>query len=137
VPRGCRSFEPVARFLHRLCSEQELEENNTVSTTPNAADAQAEGFDDLRDEPAPRTERLAERAHESIEGAAETAAHAEREIRRAATEAAERFRRSEAEVAELLDQNLRRVRDYIEKNPVQSAAIAFAAGVVLSSLLRR
>lgn len=108
-----------------------------MSTTPNAAGAQAEGFDDLHDGPAPSTERLAERAHHTIDDAAESAAHAEREIRRAAAEAAERYRRSEAEVAELLDQNLRRVREYIEQNPVQSAAIAFAAGVVLSSLLRR
>ncbi|HEX6993476.1 MAG TPA: hypothetical protein VF339_04940 [Gammaproteobacteria bacterium] len=45
--------------------------------------------------------------------------------------------RPESELAETLEQNLRKVREYIEKNPVQSAAIAFAAGVVLSSLLRR
>lgn len=43
----------------------------------------------------------------------------------------------EAELAELLEQSLRKVREYIEENPVQSAAIAFAAGVVLASLLRR
>jgi len=44
---------------------------------------------------------------------------------------------SETELAEAIEQNLRKVREYIEKNPIQSAAIAFAAGVVLSSLLRR
>lgn len=106
-----------------------------MNTTTNAMGAHTEGSDPT--EPAPGTERLAERAHRTIDDAASRAAHAEQEIRRAAADAADRFRRSEAEVAELLDQNLRKVREYIEKNPVQSAAIAFAAGVVLSSLLRR
>ena len=106
-----------------------------MNTTSNAMGAHVEGSD--ASEPAPGTERLAERAHKTVDDAASTAAHAERELRRAAADAADRFRRSEAEVAEMLDQNLRKVRQYIEKNPVQSAAIAFAAGVVLSSLLRR
>lgn len=108
-----------------------------MSTTPNAMGAHAESVDERRDEPAPGTERLAERAHKTIDDAAAGAAHAERQIRKAAADAADRFRQSEAEAAEALDQGLRKVREYIEKNPVQSAAIAFAAGVVLSSLLRR
>lgn len=108
-----------------------------MSTTPNAMGAHAEGVEERRDEPAPGTERLAERAHSTIDDAAAGAAQAERQIRRAAADAADRLRRSEAEAAEMLEQSLRKVRDYIERNPVQSAAIAFAAGVVLSSLLRR
>jgi ElaB/YqjD/DUF883 family membrane-anchored ribosome-binding protein len=35
------------------------------------------------------------------------------------------------------DEGVRRARSYIETNPVLSAGIAFAAGVILSSLLRR
>ena len=104
---------------------------NTTSDAPGTL----EGFD-ARDEET-GAERLAERAHKTIDDAAEKAAHAEREIRRAAGDAVDRIRRSEAEVADMVDQNLRKVRDYIERNPVQSAAIAFAAGVVLSGLFRR
>lgn len=108
-----------------------------MSTTSNATGAYGDGFDGADEQPASGAERLAERAHKTIDEAAVRAGHAEREIRRAASEAADRLRRSETELADALDQNLRRVREYIEKNPVQSAAIAFAAGVVLSSLLRR
>lgn len=108
-----------------------------MTTTPNITGAPGGTFEDTGDEPAPGAERLAERAHKTIEDAAAGAARAEREIRRVAADAADRIRRSEGDVAEVLDENLRRVRDYIEKNPMQSAAIAFAAGVVLSSLLRR
>lgn len=93
---------------------------------------------ETREAPAsPATERLAEKAHRSIDGAAASVAEAERELRRAAAEAAERARRSEEQLAEALDRNLSRVRGYIEKNPIQSAGIAFAAGIVLSALLRR
>lgn len=108
-----------------------------MSTTPDSPRAFGEGFDDLAGEPAPEAERLAERAHRTIDDAAAGAARAEREIRRVAADAADRIRRTDGEVAEMLDQNLRKVREYVEKNPMQSAAIAFAAGVVLSSLLRR
>lgn len=108
-----------------------------MRTTSNAPGAHMESVDDPLEAPAPGTDRLAQRAHETIDDAAAGAAQAEREIRRAAADAADRLRRSEAETAEMLDQNVRRIREYIEKNPMQSAAIAFAAGVVLSSLLRR
>lgn len=83
------------------------------------------------------TERVADKAHSAIDGAAENAAEAERELRQAAAEAAARARRSEEQVAEAIDQNVARVREYIEQNPIQSAGIAFVAGVVLSSLLKR
>src|SRR5690606_26701158 len=43
----------------------------------------------------------------------------------------------EADLAETLETNLRKVGEYVEKRPSQRAAIAFAAGVVLSSLLGR
>lgn len=86
---------------------------------------------------APAAERIAEHAHRRVDQAAARAADAEREIREAAADVADRFRRTEAEVSEVIDQNLSKIRDYIEKNPIQSAGIAFAAGIVLSSLLRR
>jgi ElaB/YqjD/DUF883 family membrane-anchored ribosome-binding protein len=107
-----------------------------VSTTSNLTGG-PEGFDDSDNEPVLGADRLAERAHETIENAAAGAAHVEREIRRVASDAADRIRRSEGEIVDVMDENLRKVRQYVEKNPMQSAAIAFAAGVVLSSLLRR
>jgi len=78
-----------------------------VSTTSHATGVHVADLDVSRDEPGPSVES------EHTAGA------------------------PEADLAETLEQNLRKVREYVEKNPIQSAAIAFAAGVVLSSLLRR
>lgn len=107
-----------------------------TTIVPNA-DTEGAGPVDKGGGDAPAAERLAEQAHRRVDQAAARAADAEREIREAASDMADRLRRSEAEVAEVIDQNLRKVRQYIEKNPIQSAGIAFAAGIVLSSLLRR
>ena len=91
-----------------------------------------------QDEPSATTmERIAERAHRTIDDAAATAAQAERELRRAAGEAVDRVRHREEELAHQVDEQLGKVKAFIEKNPVQSAGLAFVAGVVLSSLLRR
>ena len=112
--------------------------SSSFTDEPEGLTGEPEGaFERSGDEPALRAERLADRAHETIENAAAGAAHVEREIRRVAADTAERIRHSEGELADVLDENLRKVREYVERNPMQSAAIAFAAGVVLSSLLRR
>ncbi|MBN1238986.1 MAG: DUF883 domain-containing protein [Gammaproteobacteria bacterium] len=83
------------------------------------------------------TDRVAEKAHRTIDSAAETANEAERELRRSAAETAERVKRGEEQLAATVDENVEKVRTYIEKNPIASAGIAFVAGMVLSSLLRR
>jgi ElaB/YqjD/DUF883 family membrane-anchored ribosome-binding protein len=109
-----------------------------VSTIANGTGMDADSPDDRAgSHGAPSSERLAEHAHDTVDEAASGAAEVERDLRGVAADAAERFRRSEAELADMLDENLRKVRMYIEKNPIQSAGIAFAAGVVLSSLFRR
>ena len=54
-----------------------------------------------------------------------------------ATRAAKTLRAQEERAAETLDENMAKVRTYVEKNPLQSAGIAFAAGVLVSMLLRR
>ena len=109
-----------------------------MSTIPNGPGTDAGRSEtEQQGASAPATERLAERAHRTIDGAAASAAEAERELRRGASEAADRVRHSEEQLADAVDRNIAKVRDYIENNPVQSAGIAFVAGMVLSSLLRR
>lgn len=108
-----------------------------MSITTGASNEHVSHVEGGHEEPAPAAERLAEHVHRTVDHAAASAAEAEREVRRAASDATERLRSSEAELAEMLDQNLDKVRTYIEKNPLQSAGIAFVAGIVLSSLLRR
>ena len=56
------------------------------------------------------TDRFAAKAHDAVDSVAERAQRAEREVRTAS---------------------------YIESNPLAFAGIAFAAGVLLSSLFRR
>ena len=83
------------------------------------------------------SDRLASMAHDTIDKVAETAAHAEKQARDAASRAAEKAREAESQVRAAADQSIKGVRSYVEQNPFASAGIAFAAGVILSSLLRR
>jgi ElaB/YqjD/DUF883 family membrane-anchored ribosome-binding protein len=83
------------------------------------------------------TERFAAKAHETVDTLAERAQRAEREMRGAATRTAEQARELHEQAAERAEQTLRRAGSYVENNPLAFAGIAFAAGVLLSSLLRR
>jgi ElaB/YqjD/DUF883 family membrane-anchored ribosome-binding protein len=82
-------------------------------------------------------DRLAARAHQTIDKAAGAASGAEGQIRRAAARAAVRARALEGQAKDSADRNMRKLRTYIEHNPLTSAGLAFAAGVLLSKLLRR
>jgi ElaB/YqjD/DUF883 family membrane-anchored ribosome-binding protein len=92
--------------------------------------------DDVRTNAA-ATQRVAEKAHQTVDRAAEVATEAERAVRANAARAAEKLKEGEELALETLDESLERVRDYVEKNPLTSAGIAFAAGVLVSVLLRR
>ncbi len=83
------------------------------------------------------TERLAGMAHETVDRAAGIAGNAEQDVREAAARTARRARQMQDQAAEAADEGARRVRSYVEDNPLLAAGIAFAAGVLLSSLLRR
>lgn len=83
------------------------------------------------------TQRVAERAHQTIDRAAEVASEAEETVRGTAARAAEKLKVSEERAAETLEDGVERVRTYVERNPLTSAGIAFAAGLVVSVLLRR
>jgi ElaB/YqjD/DUF883 family membrane-anchored ribosome-binding protein len=107
-----------------------------VSTIPNDPTAGA-GVTEHERARRTTTDRVAEKAHRTIDGAAETANEAERELRRTAAETADRVRRSEEQLVQAVDDNVEKVKAYIEKNPIASAGIAFVAGLVLSNLLRR
>ena len=85
----------------------------------------------------PTTDRLAAMAHETIDRVAETANHAEHEVRSAATRTAEKAKHAQDQMVATADENLSKVRSYVQQNPLTSAGIAFAAGVILSSLIRR
>lgn len=83
------------------------------------------------------TDRVAARAHETVDTIAERAQRAEREVRTAAERTAEQARHLRDEYSDAAEQSLRRASSYVESNPLAFAGIAFVAGVLFSSLLRR
>jgi ElaB/YqjD/DUF883 family membrane-anchored ribosome-binding protein len=82
-------------------------------------------------------ERMAKAAHESIDRLQEKAGRVEDQIRDAASRASEQARNAGGDASAQIEGTLRKVTTYIEQNPLTAAAIAFSAGLVLSSLLRR
>lgn len=88
----------------------------------------------MEQNPRPRvTERVAQTAHETIDRLQEKAARVEDQLR----DTAERARESGEKATHEVQGTVEKITGYIEKNPLQSAAIAFAAGLLVSSLLRR
>jgi ElaB/YqjD/DUF883 family membrane-anchored ribosome-binding protein len=83
------------------------------------------------------TERLASMAHETINRVEPKANRAEQNVRSAAAKTAEGAKNLQAQAVEATEENLRKVRSYIESNPLTTAGIAFAAGALLSALIRR
>ena len=83
------------------------------------------------------TDRLASMAHETIERVSPKANRAEHEVRGAATRAADSAKLLQEHAVEAAQDNLRKARSYAESNPLITAGIAFAAGALLSALIRR
>ncbi|HEU4619868.1 MAG TPA: hypothetical protein VFV10_17650 [Gammaproteobacteria bacterium] len=83
------------------------------------------------------TDRIAEKAHEGVDRAAAHTRDMEEDLRRGAADAADRARQAEQRLEASLEENLERVKAYVRKNPMASAGIAFVAGLVLSTLIRR
>jgi ElaB/YqjD/DUF883 family membrane-anchored ribosome-binding protein len=80
---------------------------------------------------------MAAMGHDAINRVAETVNHAEHSVRDAATTTAEAAKHAQDQVGAAAEENLRKLRSYIERNPLASAGVAFAAGVLLSAVVRR
>jgi ElaB/YqjD/DUF883 family membrane-anchored ribosome-binding protein len=83
------------------------------------------------------SDRLASMAHETIDRVAPRANRAESEVRGAAARAAEGAKLMQGQAVEAAQENVRKLRSYIESNPLASAGIALAVGVLLGALVRR
>jgi ElaB/YqjD/DUF883 family membrane-anchored ribosome-binding protein len=83
------------------------------------------------------TDRIAAKAHETVDTIAERAQRAEREVRGAAERTAEQARQLRDEYADTAEQGLRRAASYVESNPLAFVGIAFVAGVLLATMMRR
>jgi ElaB/YqjD/DUF883 family membrane-anchored ribosome-binding protein len=76
-------------------------------------------------------------AHETIDRITPKAKRAEHEVRGAATRAADSAKLMQGHAVETAEENVRQLRSYIESNPLTTAGIAFAAGVLLSAVVLR
>ncbi len=102
-----------------------------ASTNDSTAGARAPSRD------AKVTENVAQAAHEAVDRAAGGAAKAEDKVRRMAATGEEQLREKTAEARQSAEQSLEQFRQYTRDNPMMSAGIAFAAGLVVSRLLSR
>jgi ElaB/YqjD/DUF883 family membrane-anchored ribosome-binding protein len=83
------------------------------------------------------TEAIARSAHEAVDRVAETAAQAEERLRKAGMAAQENLKagseRARVKSSELADD----MRTYVNDHPLTALGIAFAAGMLLTAMLRR
>lgn len=96
------------------------------SYTERAAGAVHEGVDRLKERLEPREEQLRD-----------AAARTEERLREAATNAQGKLRDAGAQVRDQYGDVATQTRAYVREHPLTAAAIAFAAGVVIVSWLRR
>jgi ElaB/YqjD/DUF883 family membrane-anchored ribosome-binding protein len=82
-------------------------------------------------------DRLASMAHETIDRVTPKANRAEHDVRSAAIKAADSAKVLQEHAAAAVEDNLRKARSFAESNPLITAGIAFAAGALLSALIRR
>ena len=106
----------------------------TVSgtSTPNVKPKTANGVSESTH---PVSDKLQDTLHSSVDKFAQTAGRAEENLRSTAADSAENF----AAKKRLAEQKWKAspVRQYAIENPLAAAGIAFAAGMLITSILRR
>jgi ElaB/YqjD/DUF883 family membrane-anchored ribosome-binding protein len=110
------------------------DEEKAMTQTTRTQSSRSDGSNN---EPTPTSDRLASKAHETIDRMKETADYAEEHARDAAARTAEKAKEVRDQVRQTADESYEKARSYVERNPLAAAGIAFAAGLILSSLLRR
>ncbi|KKO47939.1 hypothetical protein VT06_14220 [Arsukibacterium sp. MJ3] len=85
----------------------------------------------------PVTERASEAAHHAVDAMADKAATAEDMLRRTAADSKATIDQKQAELKMQMQSSYERSKQFAQENPLAAAGIAFAAGMVVSALLRR
>lgn len=110
----------------------------TTNTAAQAPRTNATRVEPTTPEPENSTaRRVADSAHSFIDDAAAKAEEAERQLRKKAAMAGEKYESTKESANEQVEQSLAKVENYVRQRPLTAAGIAFAAGIVASSLLRR
>ena len=102
------------------------------------AHATESNFDDFTRRPEPRTTRaVADKAHETVDKLADRVAGAESSAREAAGATSEKLAARKQDAQAKVDDAMSEINRFVQKNPLASTGIAFAAGALLTSLLGR
>lgn len=83
------------------------------------------------------TTRVAKTAHDVIDETAAKAGPVEMKIRETAAIAGNKVEATQEKARDQIDESLEKMESFVRERPVTSAGIAFAAGVLVSTLLRR
>jgi ElaB/YqjD/DUF883 family membrane-anchored ribosome-binding protein len=85
----------------------------------------------------PVTAKASEAAHHAVDAMAEKAAAAEDTLRKTAASSQETLAHKQEEIKQQLQSTYSKSREFAAQNPLAAAGIAFAAGILVSTLLRR
>ncbi len=86
---------------------------------------------------APFTEKAASVAHDAVDALSSKASAAESSVRKGASSSAETLSEKQLLARVKLSECTSKTRDFASENPLATAGIAFAAGMLITSLLRR
>jgi ElaB/YqjD/DUF883 family membrane-anchored ribosome-binding protein len=87
------------------------------------------------DSGSPIADKVTETLHQSVDTLSGHAAATEEKLRKTAAESAQTMGEKQQQVRTYWDQSA--IGQYTKENPVATAGIAFAAGMLLTTLLRR
>lgn len=82
------------------------------------------------------TDNVAKAAHDAVDKLAGHAGEAEGKLRQAAASGEQQLRERSSEARESTEQALDQLREYTRENPLKAAGIAFAAGMIISRLMK-
>jgi ElaB/YqjD/DUF883 family membrane-anchored ribosome-binding protein len=86
---------------------------------------------------ATETERLVKVLHEALDRVAEHAGGAEEQVRDSAASVQERVRSTGRQVSAKGGEAANVIEEYVDDHPWAAVGLAFGAGIILSSMLRR
>jgi len=101
------------------------------TTTDIKSDTKAQTTD------APLTEKATSAAHDAVDALSTKAASAESSVRKGASSSAEALSEKQLIAREKLGECTAKTRAFASENPLATAGIAFAAGMLITSLFRR
>jgi ElaB/YqjD/DUF883 family membrane-anchored ribosome-binding protein len=85
----------------------------------------------------PVTEKATQAAHQAVDAMAVKASAAEDTLRKTAASSQETLAHKQEEIKQQLQSSYSKTRELAAQNPLAAAGIAFAAGMLVTALLRR